>query len=201
MSRYTPPPSKALSHLLPLNGQECRTSSCLRRGVALQGGVAATLAGVALHCATKWSILATNNSGKSTIWTNACQNWNYQRTLSAIGPYDFRWKFIWTNHWSIPFLGKFVWTNGLEHFSKVSPYTGIGPRMVLPSNCWSLSSWGTDNWVLTHDQVPIAKNICEENRSKKSGGELWAHTVERPPSLKTNRIVRRTDHPFNIDRQ
>ena len=30
-----------------LNGQECRTSSCLWKGVALQGGVAATLAGVA----------------------------------------------------------------------------------------------------------------------------------------------------------
>ena len=29
------------------------------------------------------------------------------------------------------FLGKFVWTNGLESFSKVSPYTGIGPWMAL----------------------------------------------------------------------
>ena len=48
------PPKKALSHLSPLNCQECRTSSCLWKGVALQGGVAATLVGVALHCATKW---------------------------------------------------------------------------------------------------------------------------------------------------
>ena len=31
------------------------------------------------------------------------------------------------------FLGKFVWTNGPESFSKVSPYTGIGPWMALPS--------------------------------------------------------------------
>ena len=31
------------------------------------------------------------------------------------------------------FLGKFVWTNGPERFSKVSPYTGIGPWMALPS--------------------------------------------------------------------
>ena len=30
------------------------------------------------------------------------------------------------------FLGKFVWTNGPESFSKVSPYTGIGPWMALP---------------------------------------------------------------------
>ena len=31
------------------------------------------------------------------------------------------------------FLGKFVWTNGPESFFKVSPYTGIGPWMALPS--------------------------------------------------------------------
>ena len=31
------------------------------------------------------------------------------------------------------FLGKFVWTNGPESFSKVSPYTGIGPWMALPN--------------------------------------------------------------------
>ena len=31
------------------------------------------------------------------------------------------------------FLGKFVWTNGPESFSEVSPYTGIGPWMALPS--------------------------------------------------------------------
>ena len=29
-----------------------------------------------------------------------------QRTLSAIGPYEFRGKFTWTNHWSIPFPGE-----------------------------------------------------------------------------------------------
>ena len=32
------------------------------------------------------------------------------------------------------FLGKFVWTNSSESSSKVSPYTGIGPWMALPSN-------------------------------------------------------------------
>ena len=37
-----------VTHRLP----ECRRSSCLSKGVALQGGVAATLASVALHCAT-----------------------------------------------------------------------------------------------------------------------------------------------------
>ena len=31
------------------------------------------------------------------------------------------------------FLGKFVWTNGPENSSKVSPYTGVGPWMALPS--------------------------------------------------------------------
>ena len=44
--------------------------------------------------------------GKSTLWTNTGQDRNFQRTLSAIGPYKFWGKFIWTNHWSIPFPGE-----------------------------------------------------------------------------------------------
>ena len=43
---------------------------------------------------------------KSTLWTNAGQDRNFQRTLGAIGPYLFLGKFIWTNHWSIPFPGE-----------------------------------------------------------------------------------------------
>ena len=44
-------------------------------------------------------------------------------------------KFIWTTIIGpYLFLGKFVWTNGPESSSKVSPYTGIGPWMALPSN-------------------------------------------------------------------
>ena len=38
-----------------------------------------------------------------TLCTNTGQDWNFQRTLSAIGPYGFRGKFIRTNHWCIPF--------------------------------------------------------------------------------------------------
>ena len=45
-------------------------------------------------------------SGKSTLWTNTGQDRNFQRTLRAIGPYLFLGKFIWTNHWSIPFPGE-----------------------------------------------------------------------------------------------
>ena len=45
------------------------------------------------------------------------------------------------------FLGKFVWTNGPESSSKVSPYTGIGPWMALPSkkktNSWERRFPGT----------------------------------------------------------
>ena len=75
-------------------------------------------------------------SGKSTLWTNTGQDWNFQRTLSAIGPYEFRGKFIWTPIIGpYLFLGKFVWTNGPESSSKVSPYTGIGQWMALPSPC------------------------------------------------------------------
>ena len=36
------------------------------------------------------------------------------------------------------FLGKFVWTKSPESISKVSPYTGIGPWMALPSHKWYL---------------------------------------------------------------
>ena len=46
------------------------------------------------------------NTGKSTLWTHTGQDWNFQRTLSAIGPYKFRGQFIWTNHWSMPFPGE-----------------------------------------------------------------------------------------------
>ena len=46
------------------------------------------------------------SSGKSALWTNTGQDRNFQRTLSAIGPYKFQGKFIWTNHWSIPFPGE-----------------------------------------------------------------------------------------------
>ena len=45
-------------------------------------------------------------AGKRTLWTNAGQDRNFQTTLSAIGPYEFQGKFIWTNHWSIPFPGE-----------------------------------------------------------------------------------------------
>ena len=45
-------PQEALSHPSRVNCQGCRTSSCLSKGVALQGGVATTLASIALHCAT-----------------------------------------------------------------------------------------------------------------------------------------------------
>ena len=31
-----------------------------------------------------------HRAGKSTLWTDTGQDWNFQRTLSAIGPYDFR---------------------------------------------------------------------------------------------------------------
>ena len=43
-----------VSHLSPIPGR-CRTEIWVRKGVALHGGVAATVAGVALHCATKVS--------------------------------------------------------------------------------------------------------------------------------------------------
>ena len=32
----------------------------------------------------------TEGAGRSTLWTNTGQDWNFQRTLRAIGPYEFR---------------------------------------------------------------------------------------------------------------
>ena len=65
VSRYTVP--KRLCRACPSNCQGCRTPSCLRKGVALQGGVAATLAGVALHCATTLLLLNGLNKDKEVI--------------------------------------------------------------------------------------------------------------------------------------
>ena len=42
-----------VSHLPPPCAGRCRTEIWVGKGVALHGGVAATVAGVALHCATK----------------------------------------------------------------------------------------------------------------------------------------------------
>ena len=53
----------------------------------------------------------------------------------SIGPYEFQGKFVWTNGPFAFFSGKFVWTDGAESLSKVSPKTGLGPWMALPS-CW-----------------------------------------------------------------
>ena len=53
-----------------------------------------------------WLLLNEDIHRKRTLWTNTGQDRNFQRTLSAIGPYEFRGKFIWTNHWSIPFPGE-----------------------------------------------------------------------------------------------
>ena len=59
---------------------------------------------------------------------------NFQRDLGAIGPYELHGKFVWTNGPFALLSGKFVWTNGDESSSKVSPETGIGPWIALPSD-------------------------------------------------------------------
>ena len=60
-------------------------------------------------------------------------------TLSSVaGPGDCK-----TNPSFALFSGKFVWTNGPESSSKVSPVTGIGPWMALPSKEEVKTEWGT----------------------------------------------------------
>ena len=57
-------------------------------------------------------------AGKSTLWTDAGVDQNFQRQLGAIGPYEFQRKFIWTNPLVPCFQGKSVWTDGPESLSK-----------------------------------------------------------------------------------
>ena len=80
--------------------------------VALQG-VAKPLASVALHFDTKPSCREEHSMDQCQSRQKLSENFEH--------------------HWSIPFPGKFVWTNDPEISSKVSPCTGIGPRMALPS--------------------------------------------------------------------
>ena len=56
------------------------------------------------------------------------------------------------------FLGKFVWTNGPESSSKVSPYTGIGPWMAIPS----LGDWaqGTDPDLQFRESIRALLGSC-----------------------------------------
>ena len=105
-------------------------------------------------------------TGKSTLWTNAGQDRNFQRTLSAIGPYQFRGKFVWTNHWSIPFPGKFVWTNGPESSSKVSPCTGIGPWMALPSGNFYGNSLRHRFFCNSHALLGESRGYCTKTKQE-----------------------------------
>ena len=56
---------------------------------------------------------------------------NFERHWSiriSVGKIHMDQSLVHTFSW-----GEFVWTNGPESSSKVSPYTGIGPWMALPS--------------------------------------------------------------------
>ena len=54
-----------VSHLPPPCARRCRTETWVWKGVALHGGVAATVAGVALHCATKGSPFLYSVAGRA----------------------------------------------------------------------------------------------------------------------------------------
>ena len=72
---------------------------------------------------------------KSTLWTDAGVDQNFQRDLGAIGPYEFQGKSAWTNR-LVPcfFSGEICHDNGPESSSKFPPETGIVPQMALPSS-------------------------------------------------------------------
>ena len=67
---------------------------------------------------------------KSTLWTDAGVDQNFQRDLGAIGPYESQGNSCGPISWRLILRGNL---NGrLENSSKVSPETGIGPWMALP---------------------------------------------------------------------
>ena len=51
---------------------------------------------------------------KSTLWTDAGVDQNFQRDLEAIGPYKFQGNVVWISGPLALCSGKFVWTNGTE---------------------------------------------------------------------------------------
>ena len=64
-----------VSHLPPpLCAGRCRTEIWVWKGVALHGGVAATVAGVALHCATKTA--NHSGTGQTKPAANNVRQWN-----------------------------------------------------------------------------------------------------------------------------
>ena len=91
---------------------------------------------------------------------------NFQRTLSAIGPYEILGKFIWTNHWSIPFPGEirmdqslvqtFSWGNSygpmvLKVLLKFPPTLVLVHRWLFPASC----QWGLTRIVIFAGAVQI----------------------------------------------
>ena len=82
--------------------------------------------------------------GKSALWTNAGQDWNFWRTFRAIGPYQFRGKFIWTNHWSIPFPGEVHMDQCPWKFFKSFPLHWHWSMDGYSQNSVSSSFYGTD---------------------------------------------------------
>ena len=77
------------------------------------------------------------------------------------------------------FLGKFVWTNGPESSSKVSPYTGIGPWMALPSVKWVVAELQGDKLLLPARKWVVAKSQGDKSASQSSM-ELYDPWISGP---------------------
>ena len=67
---------------------------------------------------------------KSTLWTDAGLDQNFQRDLRAIGLYEFQGKFVCTNPLVLSFPGNLYGTMALKVHRK-SPEAGIGPWTAL----------------------------------------------------------------------
>ena len=77
--------------------------------LSIPGGIWRGILGSLMFCmlggifALRW--LSYSVAGRGVV-NNTGQDWTFWRTFRTIGPYQFREKFIWTNHWSIPFRGE-----------------------------------------------------------------------------------------------
>ena len=89
---------------------------------------------VALHVSQRISSESWGFSEKSTLWTYAGADQNFQRDLGIIGPYEFQGKFVWTNLLVPRFQGKSVWTNGPESSQKSSPRLAVVHGLALPNS-------------------------------------------------------------------
>ena len=81
-----------------------------------------------------WGPFPSSNTEKSSLWTDAGVDQNFQRDLGAIGPCDFQKKNSYGPiPWCLVFRENLYGPMALKVHQKF-PRTGIGPWLALPNN-------------------------------------------------------------------